>query len=335
MAMLNSSIVWAQFVSREAEMQARGPSIIEPQEEGDPYLGEIVRGPKPYKFDKNVKIAILINGEIVSSEDINNRLRAFSFTTQIPLNEETIKMVKERVVQNVIDEKIKIQEAKKEEVIVTNREVEDAIEDFAKSAGATLDELKNDLKKAGVSYESFKEQMASDLSWVRLVRKKTMGEVEPSQKEINRAIENAKSEALKERYLVSEIVISSKNAKNLDDLMYNLRRDPRFGLYAMQFSEVPSSSRGGSLGWITAGKLYPQLDEAIRKMKEGEISKPIKVGDEYYILKLERKHQPDSGNYEIPSAKEMAQIIETSRMEEYASNYLNKLRQKAIIEIKE
>ncbi|MDR1693759.1 MAG: SurA N-terminal domain-containing protein [Lactobacillaceae bacterium] len=328
---LLSHTAMAQFVSQEAEQKARGSVMFseEPQEI------QIPRGPAPYTPETAFKIAIIVNGEMITAEDINSRIKAFSFNTRIPLNMDTAEMIKNRVIQNTIDEKIKLQEAAKEGIIITEKEVDDAVENFAESNKVTSDELQEALKSEGVSADVFRDQMKSDLSWLRLVRKKTAGEIEPSQKEINRAIEQLKKDSESERYMISEIVISKKTAKNLDDLVYNLRNDPRFALYAMQFSEVPSASRGGSLGWVSRDKLYPQLQNALKNMSSGDVSEPIEVNDDYYVLKLEKKYDPETDKAAIPSENEAKNMIEGKRLEEFAGNYINKLRQRAIIEIKE
>lgn len=326
------NFAYGQFVSREAEQQARSSLFVDSD---NSVVETVVSGPKPYKQETEFKIAIIVNGEIITAEDINDRIRAFSFNTRIPLNSETVDMIKDRVVQNTIDEKIKVQEAKKEGIIITDREVDEAIESFVGSNGISSEDFYKDLRKENVSLETFRDQMKSDLSWLRLVRKKTAGEIEPSQKEINRTIDQIKKDFLSERYMLSEIIISKKTAKNLNDLVYNLRNDPRFQLYAMQFSEAPSSSTGGSLGWVNKDKLYPQLQKALQKMKDGDVSEPIEVGDDYYIIKLDKKHDPIKDKITIPNEKEVKNMIEGKRLEEFAGNYLNKLRQKAIIEIKD
>lgn len=64
--------------------------------------------------------------------------------------------------------------------------------------------------------------------------------------------------------MVSEIYIKKSNARNLNDLVSNLRSDPRFELYAMQFSESASAANGGNLGWVNAGKLPSALETALK-----------------------------------------------------------------------
>ena len=64
-------------------------------------------------YNGNIKIVALVNGEIISTEDMENRVNAFVMTTQIPLNHQTKNLIKQRVLQAAIDEKLKIQDAEK------------------------------------------------------------------------------------------------------------------------------------------------------------------------------------------------------------------------------
>lgn len=331
--MLIPFTVRAQFVSPEAEMGARGESMMFASEE-EAQEPAMPAPPANYRFDTSHSIALIVNGEMVTNEDINDRIRAFSFISEIPLNAETGPMIKKRVIQNTIDEKLKLQEAKKENIVISEKEIDEAVDNFARSNKIKPADLKKMLKSANVNVNTFREQMRSDLAWIRLAHRKTSGEIEPSQKEINRELEAIKREANRERYKISEIVIKKKTAGNLDDLVYNLRNDPRFSLYAMQFSEAPTAARGGSLDWVAKEKLYPQLQNAVVKMKKGDISSPILIGDEYYIIKLEDKYIPGQSKKIEPTEQEIKEMIEGKRLEDFASGYLNKIRQRSIIDIK-
>lgn len=69
----------------------------------------------------------------------------------------------------------------------------------------------------------------------------------------------------------------------------------------MQFSEAPSSSKGGSLGWINRERLITPLKNALGKLKPGEVSDPVKVGQDYYILKLDKIFDPKRDKAETPT----------------------------------
>lgn len=283
---------------------------------------------------QSVKIAALVNGEVISTDDIQNRINAFLMTTKIPLNAQTKNMIFQKVLNNTIDEKIKIIEAEKNGINITPDEIKSSTRSYEKNNNIPTGQMATILRQARVNPETFNEQMKSDLAWLRLVRKKIMSQASPTQKEINQALEDAKKDLGTPKFLVSEIFIKKENAKNLTDLVANLRNDDRFGLYALQFSDSPSSANGGSLGWINEGKLAEPLEKTLSQMKPGQVSNAIMLGDGYYILKMEKKFDPAKDKPQLPDEKEIKRFIENQKMEDFARKHLQDLRQKAVIEIR-
>lgn len=282
----------------------------------------------------SLKIVALVNGEIISNEDIQNRINAFLLTTRIPFNAQTRGMITQRVPNAAIDEQIKLQEAAKNGIEISEEEVNNSLRQFERSHKIPMGQLNTILKQADVNPDTFASQMKSDLAWLRLVRKKSYADGTLTQKEVENALQEAKDDLTTPKYLISEIYIKKDNAKNLSDLVYNLRHDDRFELYAMQFSDSPSAANGGNLGWVNKGKLASPLETALNKMSSGDISEPILVGDGYYILKLQKTFDPQKDKPELPDEKQIRAFLENQKMEVLSKKLLQELRQKAVIELR-
>ena len=312
-----------------------GTSVFKPQAPVDvpePVVPKSIKKPTPYSG--NLRILASVNGEIITTEDINNRVRAFCLTTGIPYNAETKLLIINKVMQNTIDEKIKLQDAKSNNIRISDADIDSAIHTYAKSIKVTPDQLKRELKEYGVSEAVFREQMKSDIAWVRLVRSKTANQI-VTEPEVQDALKVTKEDMNKVKYMVSEIVIPRKEAKNIYDLSRTLRQDPRFEMYAAQFSQSPSSSSGGRLGWINAGQLPEVLDKTLQKMSVNGVSDPIIHNDSYYILKLEQKFDPVKDKMPEPNSEEITNMLQNQKTERFASRYLQTLRQRAAIKLKE
>ena len=258
----------------------------------------------------DVKIIAVVNGEMISSTDIEERAKAFV------INAETKKMIIAKVIQSAIDEKLKLQEAERQGIEISDKEIDASIQNFEQNNKIPAGQLKSLLAKEGVSMKVFREQMKSDLAWIRVIRRQLMAAGNITDKEIEESINQSAKDMMTPKYMVSEIVIKKENAKNLDDLVANLRRDPRFELYAAQFSESPSASNGGNLGWLNKGQLAEPLDNKVLAMKEGEVSDPIQIGNEFYILKLVQVYNPKRDKPKLPSKEEMKKFMENKKMEE-------------------
>lgn len=268
----------------------------------------------------DVKIIAVVNGEMISSTDIEERAKAFVMNTRIPFNAETKKMIIAKVIQSAIDEKLKLQEAERQGIEISDKEIDASIQNFEQNNKIPAGQLKSLLAKEGVSMKVFREQMKSDLAWIRVIRRQLMAAGNITDKEIEESINQSAKDMMTPKYMVSEIVIKKENAKNLDDLVANLRRDPRFELYAAQFSESPSASNGGNLGWLNKGQLAEPLDNKVLAMKEGEVSDPIQIGNEFYILKLVQVYNPKRDKPKLPSKEEMKKFMENKKWKKSPPN---------------
>ena len=312
----------------EQEMRARQEAMEKAEKERQ-------RALRPVNlFGNSLKMYAIVNGEVITSRDMQDRANAFVATTQIPITSQNKQMVLERVLQGAVDEKIKLQEAKKNGIEITDQELNTGMQNFAKSNAVSVSEFKKMLKSAEVDEKAFKEQLKSEMAWARLVQSKASQSVKVSRSEVKKVIDSITRDTQKQKFMVSEIVIHKKDGAHISELVQILRQDPRFELYAMQFSQSATAKNGGSLGWVSSEQLVTQLSSKLAKMKEGDVSEPILVGSDYYILKLEKKYTPGVDKMPIPSEKEDKEMLENKKMEEVAEKYLRDLRNKAIIERK-
>jgi peptidyl-prolyl cis-trans isomerase C len=65
-------------------------------------------------------------------------------------------------------------------------------------------------------------------------------------------------------------------------------RTNRFGQFAQQYSECPTAVESGKLGDVKLGQLYPELDQQLFQMAEGEISPILETEIGFHLLYCER-----------------------------------------------
>lgn len=316
------------YERQKAEYEAR----LKAQKEAERKRAEEL---KPIKlYENKLKIYALVNGEVITSSDMQSRINAFILTTGIPYNAKSKTTITNKVLQSAIDEKLKIQEAKKNKITISPQEVARAVKEFEKSNNMQAGQLKKILQTANVRMSVWTKQIEADLAWKKLVSQKGYGRINVGESEINRALEDVKKDMKTQKYMVSEIVINKKDAKDIKELAELLRQDPRFELYAMQFSQSPSAANGGHLGWVTKGKLPSTLENAVVKLKEGAVSDPIAYGNDFYIFKMEKVFNPQTDAKSLPNRKQIKSYLENKKLEEFSDKYIKELRNRALIEKK-
>lgn len=290
----------------------------------------IVLGLINTSFAETFKIAALINGDIISTEDINDQINIFMLNSPIPYNEETKNMIERRVIAQTIEMRIKNQAAEKDGISVSNDEIETQLKNWAKKNNINL----SSLPSKGISRKAISNNLKSELAWVKLIRKKYYQTANLTQKEIDETIADVTKDMEIKKYQVLEIFIKKENADDIETLVAKLREDPRFELYAARFSDAPSAANGGNLGWINSGKMMSALEMRLSSMKPGEVSDATLIGDGYYILKLIDVFDPKKNPNFTPNQKEIKSLLENQKMEAISKKLLQDLKQKAIIEVK-
>ncbi|MDD7313768.1 MAG: peptidylprolyl isomerase [bacterium] len=277
----------------------------------------------------SVKIAALINGEIISTEDISDQIDIFMVSSPIPFNADTQEMITRRVLAQAVELKLKNQAAEKEGISVSEEEINQQLNQWAKKNNTTLSALKN----RGINKAALAANVKAELAWIKLIRKKYYQTGSLTQKEINETIEEVTKDMSVKKYQVLEIFIKKENATDIEQLVEKLREDSRFELYAARFSEAPSAANGGNLGWINSGKMLSALEMRLSKMSPGEVSDAILIGNGYYILKLLQVFDPAQNPDFTPNQEEIKVLLENQKMEAISKKLLQNLKQKAIIEI--
>ena len=156
-----------------------------------------------------VNIVALINGEIISSEDINNQIRIFMLNSPIPLNDETKNMIQKRVLSQTIEQKLKQQAAKKEGIIVASEEVDSQLKNWAKKNNISISNITN--KK--INKQTLEDNLKSEIAWIKLIRRKFYQNTTITQKEIDETINEVTEDMGIKKYQVLEIFIKKENAQ--------------------------------------------------------------------------------------------------------------------------
>lgn len=278
-----------------------------------------------------VKIAALVNGEIISTEDLADQLNIFMLNSPIPYNSQTAKMINQRVLAQTVEQKLKNQAAAKAGISVSDSEIDAQLKGWAQKNKIDL----SSLKSRNINRQALADNIKAEIAWIKFIRNQYYQTANITQKEIDETIREVTQDMGIKKYLVSEIYIKKENAADIQGLVDKLREDPRFELYAAHFSEAPSASNGGNLGWINSGKMLSAIEMRLSSMSPGEISDALQIGDGYYILKLQQVFDPKQNPNFSPDPKEIKTLLENQKMESISKSKLQEIKQKAIIEFKQ
>ena len=260
-------------------------------------------------FNENLKsqdiqaIAVIVNDEVISRYDVNQRVRLILVTSGIPATEENVKRIEEQAIKALIDEKIQIQEAIKLEVPDSPDEINLMLDNIARGNQTTAEGILESITSQGVNSETLLSQIKSELLWNKIVRGRFGSYINISDEEVNIIYDRTIQNINNSQYDISEIFIGfedeseEKEAKELTErLTEQLKNEIAFEPVAQQFSQAPSSGQGGFIGWMSEGQLDPDIILNIKNLEIGSVSNPIKTVNGYYIIKLNGKSEEGGKN---------------------------------------
>ena len=241
---------------------------------------------------QSVTVVAVVNGQAITSLDLENRLAYLLDSTGIAMTDENEAQLREDVLQMLVDDKLKLMEAKR---LVPNlieagraqaREmVNDTYTSDTKSAGATLREL-------GLNRQIIEEKTAADIIWATLLRDRYKSQFDTADKLAEQALERAKEDLSQPQVRLSEIVLAPtpdrSTANNLEiayQMIDAMKQGADFAAIARQYSASGSAQEGGNLGWIVLNTLPDLFATAIEEAPSGAILAPINQDGIIYILR--------------------------------------------------
>lgn len=247
-------------------------------------------------------IAAVVNSDIVTIHDLRQRVLFMMATTGAEADEASVQRLQRQALRNLVDEHLQMQEAEKYEQEISDEEVNASVARLLSRNGADPNQLVSDLAGAGVSIDTLRDQVRSEIAWQRIVNGLYGSRIRISDAQIDETLNQITANVSKPNYRVAEIYIeATPDIGGMDGAMEGAKAmitqvqgGAPFPLLAQQFSSAASSAKGGDVGWVREGELRPEIDTAIRQMESGTVSTPIQVPGGVYVVALVDKKISES-----------------------------------------
>ncbi len=265
--------------------------------------------PAPAVAQEALRIAAVVNDDIVSIFDLSMRLKVALFSSRLEDTPENRHRLAPQVLRGLIDERLQMQEAKRLNIALEEADLEQAVSRVEAGNRLGPGGLKELARAMNVPYETISEQIRAQATWIKVVNHVFGQKNAPSAEDVQDRLAQARANLGRPQHLVSEIFLPFDAAQNeaeltaiAEKLTNQLRLGAPFPQATMQFSRSPTAGRGGDLGWVPQGQLERELDAALASMREGDVSSPIRTTGGYYILKLNQRRvqkAPDPGDAKL------------------------------------
>jgi len=317
----------------------------------------------------------VVNGEPIFTSEFNAVLIPMleQYKQSVPQDQQTearINEFKTAVLNQKIEEVLLRQEAKKQKIKVSKKEIQDGIDQIRKRF-ANESEFNAELKKENLSMADFEKKLSDQLAVMKLVRQSIDAKVKAPTEDEVRAFYDKVQIKMKggetglskedeelaanlanfmkrmsgEQVRLRQIFISSPKGATkeqekaalarVDNVKKELAKGTDdFATLATKFSEDPASKgKGGDIGVVVKGDLPKEIDTVVFNMHVGEVTKePVRTDNGFHFLRVEEKRASKTFTFDEVK-NDIAQLLYQNESKKAYTAWVNDLKAKADIKI--
>jgi len=279
------------------------------------------------------QVVALVNGEPITALDIAQRTRLIQLSTQkSPPRQE--------VLDELIDDKLKVHLARRFIAEVPKREIESAYSNIARRSGMSPDQFGKAMQQSGISVDALKARIHADYVWSQIIRGKFRSSLEVGEKEVAVKLQGAKKdEATGYDFALRPILflvprgaapatyeVRKREAENLRARFQNCRQGLRLamGLPDVAVREVISRQ---------SADLQQQQRDVLNNTPLGRLTPPEVTPQGVELFAVCRKNPAVGGD--TPREREIRDSMFQERYQAISKKYLKELRSQALIEIRQ
>ncbi len=290
------------------------------------------------------RIVATVNDEVITWSELMNVIiidgrQLLGGLTGVE-RENKIREAERPVLNNLIEMKLQLQEARRMNLDVNDSEVDGAIDEIRTKYNLTEERLIDSLKTEGLTREDYRARLADQILLQKVINYAVRNNIVVSDKEIEQYYNDNTGEFDAEgKIRISQIFFAlprdSSQKETVEakarEIAQRISSGADFAKLAGEFSEDPSRAFGGDLGYISRGSALKEIEDAAAALNKGEVSSPFLSPAGLHIIKLEDRIEGGG----IDKARN--KIRETLLQKAFEGRYREwkaGLREKAFIEIK-
>jgi len=283
--------------------------------------------------DKNT--AATVNGDKISIDELNTQVEQLK--KQYPQmfegadGEGRLLDFKQRLLDNLINQKLIEQAAADKDIKVTDADVKKQIDQL--KAGFKDDaQFQSALKSAGMTADTLETQIKEQLLTQKLIESLDKDQ-KVSEADVKSYYEKNKKQFFQaEAKKASHILFKPEDKKNAEKILAQVKAGGDFAALAKANSiDTATASKGGDLGWPTT-PYVPEFQAALDKLKVGQTSGLVQTPYGWHIIRV-TDERAGSQQKLADVSDQIEQIVVQQRRADAYQKFLDGLRKKAKIEI--
>jgi peptidyl-prolyl cis-trans isomerase SurA len=277
-------------------------------------------------------VVVVVNGEPITALDIEQRSKLTQLSThKTPARQE--------VIDELITEKLKVREAKKFGLEVSNAEVDQAYGQMAGRMRFTADQLTAQLSRSGVNPGTLKHRIRADIAWPQLVRGRYQNSLQIGEKDILQKMESKSDDTVGYDYTLRPILFLVPTGSS-EAFIDGRKREAESlrGRFqgcdeGLPFARALKDVAVRDQVIRSSADIPAELRKVLDGIEVGRLTAPevTKLGVEMFAICAKKESAADN----TPGKRQARESIAAERYEQKSKQYLQEIRRGAMIEYKE
>lgn len=294
------------------------------------------------------RIVAVVNNEVISLYELNQAAQPlFEQVKSSQYPEETERQLlydlRSKVLNELINQKLADQELKRQNISVSDKEVDNAIERLKESRFLTDEDLRSALSAQGLTLEEYREETKKQILRAKLVNREVRSKIVITEADIEDYYAQHKEEFAGEKkyhlrniYVRLDALHTDADRQRAKAIMENIKKDleagKTFDAVLEEHSGATAPVEGGDLGSFKLDDLSSQLKDTIGAMQPGEFTPIIEMPLGYQIVYV-TKITNTIGKDVAAASAEIQQKLYNQIVDQKYQSWLQALRERSHIKI--
>ena len=254
------------------------------------------------------RVVAVVNDDVILKSELDKRVQdterqiaAQNAGTTLPPPD----VLQKQVLEQMVTMRIELQQAEARGITVSDDSVNQALTRLAARGNVTLEQLPDSLKRQGLDYATFRQDMRNQIIIQNLQQQVLSDQLRISEQEIDDQIRSDQSNGDSgTEYELSQILIATPlnpspddvaaARKKADGVYQKLKAGADFASTAIASSDDQQALKGGVIGWRKGSELPSIFSNVVPQMKPGDFSEPIQSVSGFHIVRLDDVKRSDA-----------------------------------------
>ncbi len=292
------------------------------------------------------KVVAVVNDDIITLTDLEKETSQFEkkVIEKAPADQvdAAVKQMHDDILNQIIENRIIAQEAKKIGVSVTDEDFDKAYQNLLDRNGVTPEQFAEELNSKGISVSYHKKMFREQMLQSKVVTYQVRSKIVVTENMIEDYYTNKYTEKIDDDgYYLQQIGISAKDgvqeaAREQIERVRNLALSgSSFPELAKKFSDLPSAADGGDIGVFKADEMSNDMRNAITSAPPNGITDIIETADGYQFFKVSAQKKGEVLNkipYDVVK-EEIRNLLFDQQFQEEYTKWMRELKKQAYIKI--